>query len=97
MKLDFLQSNSRVCATVIEDGGYVADECEHEYRTVVFWGKMEVIEDMDEKKYGMNVLLQHLEEKESVIKRLLLQSDKVYTNMSILKLDIQEIHGKAGR
>ena len=27
LKLDFLKSNKVVCATVIEDGGYIMDEC----------------------------------------------------------------------
>ena len=45
LKLDFLNQNSLVCATVIEDGGYVPDVCEHVYKSVVFWGTMEVVQD----------------------------------------------------
>lgn len=63
LKLDFIKANSLVCATVIEDGGYVVDECGHNYRIVVFWGKMKIVPDNDEKKHGMKVLLNHLENK----------------------------------
>jgi len=86
-----------VCATVIEDGGYVMDVCEHVYKSVVFWGNMEVVSDMDEKRHGMNVLLQHLEEKESVIKGYMLKSEDSYIKMEVLRLTISQIHGKAGR
>ena len=97
LKLDFLKANSTVCATVIEDGGYILDECGHEYRSVVFWGDMKIVDDLTEKKHGMSVLLSHLEEKESVIKEKLLKSDDYYSKMEVLRLNITQIHGKAGR
>lgn len=97
LKLEFLNQNSLVCATVIEDGGYVMDVCEHVYKSVVFWGNMEVVTDMDEKRHGMNVLLNHLEEKESVIKGYMLKSEDRYSVMDVLRLKITQIHGKAGR
>ncbi len=97
LKLDFLSQNRKVCATVIEDKGYIDDECAHEYKSLVFWGDMEKVQDLDEKKYGMSVLLHHLENKESVIKGKVLKSDDYYSKMEILRLDIKQIHGKAGR
>lgn len=97
LKLDFLRCNKRVCATVIEDGGYVMDECGHEYKSVVMWGDMHIVTDLDEKKHGMEMLLFHLEEKASVQQEKLLKSDGFYSKMEILRLDIDQIHGKAGR
>jgi len=97
LKLDFLNSNKNVCATVIEDGGYIIDECGHEYKSVVFWGEMQKVKDLDEKKHGMSILLKHLESKDSIIKEKLLKSDEFYSKMEILRLDIKQIHGKAGR
>lgn len=97
LKLEFLSKNPLVCATVIEDGGYVKDVCEHVFRTAVFWGNMEVVNDMEEKKHGMSILLNHLEEKESVIKGYILKSEGSYSKMEVLKLTITQIHGKAGR
>ncbi len=97
LKLDFIIKNPQVCATVIEDGGYVVNECGHNYKTVVFWGTMKIISDMDEKKYGITVILNHLENDSEMKKTMLLKSDEYYSKMDILKLDISEIHGKAGR
>ena len=97
LKLDFILANENICATVIEDSGYITDECGHNYRTVVFWGKMSIVEKIDEKKHGMKVLLNHLEDKQTVIADKLLKSDDYYSKMEVLRLDIAQIHGKAGR
>lgn len=97
LKLDFINSNKRVCATVIEDGGYIIDECCHEYKSVVFRGDMQIVNDIGEKKHGMNILLHHLEKKDSIIEEKLIRSYDSYSKMEILRLDIKQIHGKAGR
>lgn len=97
LKLDFLKSNKKVCATVIEDGGYISGECGHEYKSVVFWGNMHLVQDLDEKKHGMSILLHHLEDKDSIIKDKILKSEDYYSKMQILRLEIEQIHGKAGR
>ena len=97
LKLDFINTNPHVCATVIEDGGYVINECGHNYRTVVFWGIIRIVADLDEKKHGMRVLLNHLENQPEIINEKLVKSDDFYSKMEILRLDIIEIHGKAGR
>jgi hypothetical protein len=97
LKLDFIRANPLVCATVIEDGGYAYGECAHNYRTAVFWGSMKIVDDLDEKKHGMHILLEHLEKEPEVIKEKLLKSDAFYSKMAILRLDISQIHGKAGR
>lgn len=95
LKLEFLRANSLVCATVIEDHGYVMDDCSHNYRTVVFWGEMTILEDLAEKKHGMSVLLNHLEEKPTVVQKFQLEADELYHRISMLKLEIKQIHGKA--
>jgi len=97
LKLEFLSNNPSVCAPVIEDGGYVQDVCEHVFKTAVFWGTMEVVSDLEEKKHGMSVLLNHLEEKESVVKGYILKSEASYSKMEVLRLRILQIHAKAGR
>jgi nitroimidazol reductase NimA-like FMN-containing flavoprotein (pyridoxamine 5'-phosphate oxidase superfamily) len=97
LKLDFINTNPQVCATVIDDGGYVANECGHIFKSVVFWGTMKIISDLDEKKYGIAVILDHLENNSEMKKMMLLKADEYYSKMKILQLDITEIHGKAGR
>jgi nitroimidazol reductase NimA-like FMN-containing flavoprotein (pyridoxamine 5'-phosphate oxidase superfamily) len=96
LKLDFINHNPAVCATVIEDRGYKIGDCSQAYRSVVFWGKMHIIDDLDEKKHGISILLNHLEDNPGEIKEKSLKSDDVYKDVGILRLDIAEIIGKQG-
>ena len=97
MKMDFLKANSNVCASIIQDGGYIQDECKHPFKTLIVRGKLTEVESMEEKKHGMQVLLSHLEEKPSVVQHLALEAEGVFSRMAVLKLEIGEIHGKAGQ
>ena len=97
LKLDFLAANPQVCATIIEDGGYVETECAHNFRTVVFWGNMHSVTDLEQKKHGMEVLLRHLESDNNMVAEKLTKSENYYSRMELLKLEITQIHGKAGK
>ena len=96
LKIDFIKENPKVCATVIEDGGYLKGECEHKYASVVFWGNMQVVEDLNEKKHALTTMIDHLEEAPEPVKARLLKNDSVYEGVGILRLDINEITGKKG-
>jgi uncharacterized protein len=97
LKLDFIAENPSVCATVIEDLGYLYNECAHAFRSVVFWGSMSVVESIDEKKHGMSVLMNHLEEDPAPIRARTLKNDRVYDAFTVLKLEISHMTGKEGR
>lgn len=94
LKLDFIKQNPIVCATVIDDRGYIMDECEHRYRSVVFWGEMSILQDLEEKKYGIDVLINHLEKNPEKVRQKSLKSEEDYQKVGILRLDIKEISGK---
>ncbi len=94
LKLDFINRNPQVCATVIEDNGYKTGDCSHTYRSVVFWGKMYEIKELSEKKHAIDVLLNHLEDDPAKYKEKSLKSDDAYQDVGILRLDITEITGK---
>ncbi len=96
LKIDFLNENPKVCATVIVDGGYQTGECEHKYASVVFWGSMYMVEDLEEKKHALVTLINHLEEVPEPVKARLLKNDSVYEGVGVLRLDIGEITGKKG-
>lgn len=96
LKIDFIGENPRVCATVIEDGGYMPGECEHRYASVVFWGDMRVVDGPEEKKHALVTMIDQLEEAPEPVKARLLKNDAVYGNVGILRLDISEITGKKG-
>ena len=97
LKLEFISQNPVVCATVIKDNGYLEDECEHHYRSVVFWGKMYIVKDLEENKHGIDVLLNHLEKNPKPIKARNIKDDSKYDKVGILRLDIEDITGKEGK
>lgn len=97
LKGEFIRSNPNVCATIIEDRGYIMNECAHGFCSVVIWGKMCFVETQEEKKHAMDVLLRHLEDNPDKIKRESLSNDAVYRNLAMLRLDVTEINGKWGR
>jgi nitroimidazol reductase NimA-like FMN-containing flavoprotein (pyridoxamine 5'-phosphate oxidase superfamily) len=95
LKLEFLKENQKVCGTIIEDLGYVNDDCSHKYRSIVFWGDMTIVENLDEKKHAFDIILNHLEDNPSKLKKKFLKSEQSYENTCLLKLDINLITGKA--
>ncbi len=96
-KNDALAADPRVCATIILDGGYVAGECKHRYESVVLTGRMALVDDADEARHGMRILLDHLEdEPDDVWERQALDSEATWRRLRVARLDIDEITGKAG-
>jgi nitroimidazol reductase NimA-like FMN-containing flavoprotein (pyridoxamine 5'-phosphate oxidase superfamily) len=97
LKLDILAVNPDVCATVIEDGGYVANQCAHRYSSVVIRGKMHVVGNPDERVHGLETLAVQLENDVAARKEMIGRiSDEKWRNMTILRLDIKEMTGKSG-
>lgn len=93
LKMDFIKENPHVCGTIIEDNGY-KDGCGQVFRSVVFRGKMTIIEGLEEKKHAFEVLVNHLENDPNYIKNKHLNKENVFVKPGILRLDIQEITGK---
>ena len=52
LKIDFLTANPNVCATIIEDGGYMEGECDHRFRSIVINGKVAFVQEVEEKIHG---------------------------------------------
>lgn len=96
LKLDFVRGNPAVCATIIEDRGYKTGECDHGYRSLVIFGKMFIVEDLADKKNGIDFLLRHLEDNPDPIRERNLKDDGDYAKVGILRLDINSITGKQG-
>jgi nitroimidazol reductase NimA-like FMN-containing flavoprotein (pyridoxamine 5'-phosphate oxidase superfamily) len=97
LKLELIVQNPNVCGTVIQDLGYIHGECAHAYRSVVFWGEMRRVEDLEAKKRAMEILLDHLEDDPDPIRHKHLNEASAYERVGILRLDIGQITGKQGR
>lgn len=89
-KIDFIKSNPYVCGTIIEDNGY-EDGCGQAFRSIVYRGNIRVIKDIEEKKHGFEIIIDHLEKIPGETKKNLLKSDDEYIKPAILRLDITEI------
>jgi nitroimidazol reductase NimA-like FMN-containing flavoprotein (pyridoxamine 5'-phosphate oxidase superfamily) len=96
-KMDFLKKNPNVCATIIQDGGYIQNECGHHYCTVVIRGKMNIVESQEEKKRGIETLIRHLEENPDKMLKKLEDSNPLFEKTAILRLKIENLTCKKGR
>ena len=56
-----------------------------------------MVDDVEEKKHGVSIVLNHLESNPTVIAKRVLQNDQVFEKICVLRMTIEEISGKAGR
>ncbi|MGA2092256.1 MAG: pyridoxamine 5'-phosphate oxidase family protein [Sedimentisphaerales bacterium] len=96
-KIDFIKSNPNACLTIIKDNGYIQKECAHSYRSVVVRGDIELVESEIEKRHGIEIMIEQLENNPEIVKSTLDDKKSTYENMQIIKLKITEIAGKEGR
>ena len=78
----------------MEDRGYLMGKCDHAYRSVILYGTLHRVKELEEKKYGMQVMLNHLEERPDDVKRRLLKDESRYGKVEILRLEISDMTGK---
>jgi uncharacterized protein len=97
LKTEFVQENPSVCATIIQDNGYIQGECAHAYRSVVIRGKIEILSDESEKEKAVDVLIDHLEEQPEIMRAKLQNKSAQYKEMRTWRLIIEEISGKQGK
>jgi uncharacterized protein len=97
LKTEFVQENPCVCATIIQDNGYIQNECAHSYQSVVIRGKVDILTDEKDKAKAVDVLLNHLEEQPDIFRSKLQNKTEQYNKMRTWRLRIEEINGKAGR
>jgi uncharacterized protein len=94
LKIDFIKANPFVCATVIEDGGYLNGECNHRYRSIVLNGRITLAADLEEKRHGLEIMFGQLEKNPDLIRERLLKRENPYDRVTILRLDIESMTGK---
>lgn len=71
-KLAYMAASPRVWGQVIEERSYVTGKCDHAYRSVHFSGEVSLLEDEDEKRAALALMIRQLEpDPEPLLKRLL--------------------------
>lgn len=93
-KLDFIRKNPKACATVIKDNGYLHGDCDHDYESLIIRGEIHIVSDLNEKKHGLQILLNHLEKDPAPIMARNIKNDSSYNAVTILKLTMHSIIGK---
>lgn len=94
-KVDYLRANPTVWGQVLEDRGYLAGQCDHAYRTVQFRGHAEWIEDLEEKRHALTLMIDQLEPDPEPVKRAELTQRKL-EGVGILKVRVETMSGKQG-
>jgi len=93
-KLDFLRANPRIWGQVLEDGGYIAEQCDHRFRSVHFWGAAEIIDGAKEKKAALAFLIERHEQEYRKLKEKLLGDAKL-DDVTVIRIWLDGITGKS--
>jgi len=94
-KVNILRVNPRVCVSVIEDRGYIQEECDHAYRSIIMEGKGSLVTDLSEKRRALRLLVQKLEPRpEEVLARF--ADDDSVRKVGIARISVEAISGKQG-
>src|SRR4030067_2410255 len=90
-KLVYAKSNNKVWGQAVQDYG-VTDECDYAYTSVHFSGKLFMIEDLNEEKHGIEVMVRQLSPNPEA-KLAKIKPEKLATT-SMGRIDINSITGK---
>ena len=94
-KIDWLRANPRTCATVVEDNGVDQASCDHSYRSVVFRGRLEFVDDPEEAAKALRQLVLQLDRENPQLKLDRLKAgDKGFDAVRILRLRHEGLTGK---
>lgn len=95
-KLEMIGKNNYVCFEMDTDHeiytGNKSCEGRVKYSSVVGYGYIFIVQDEDEKRKGLDLLIDHYREEEEHIYDV-----KVFERTSVLRLDIKEMTGKKSR
>ena len=94
-KNDYITKNSNVWGQIMEDGGYIKGECDYKYRTIHFKGNFRFIEELEEKRRALELMIDKYEEEPEPV-RVKFINEKALKNVNIGKIQIEDITGKQG-
>jgi len=95
-KIDILKKNNIIWGQALMDEGYVQGSCDHLYATTQFKGKVTFIEDFEEKKTALQVMIRKLDNKPEEIEKAQL-TEKSISRVAIGKIDIEYMSGKRAK
>jgi len=95
-KIDYLEANPVVWGQVLEDRGYLPGQCDHDYRTVHFKGEAEFVQDPEEKKRALEMMIEKLESDPAPVKEAHI-TESCLAKVCIVKIRVLGMSGKRRR
>ena len=92
-KIDILQNNNVVWGQALLDSGYAQGSCDHLYATAQFRGQIVFIDDFNEKKHALEVMIETLEDDPQKVMEAQL-TEKSILGVQIGRIDIEDMSGK---
>ena len=93
-KIDYLGDNNLVWGQAIDDLGYLKGKCNHAFKTAQFKGKVIFIDDYNEKKNALTIMINQLEDNPEEILEKQLSRESAIKNVTIGRIDIEDLSGK---
>lgn len=95
-KMDILKENNVVWGQALFDVGYIQGKCNHNYATTMFKGTVTFLEDFEEKKSALHLMVYQLEDDpEAYLSKEI--SEKAITNVTVGRIDIEYLSGKKAK
>jgi nitroimidazol reductase NimA-like FMN-containing flavoprotein (pyridoxamine 5'-phosphate oxidase superfamily) len=95
-KADAIRENPGVYGQVLDDRGYLPGECDHAFAAVQFEGRAEFVEDVDEKRRALALLIDHCEPDPGPVKARLLKAAGI-ESVGVVRVAVASWSGKANR
>jgi nitroimidazol reductase NimA-like FMN-containing flavoprotein (pyridoxamine 5'-phosphate oxidase superfamily) len=92
-KVDILRAQSTVWGQALVDKGYVQGFCDHLYVTTHFRGKVTFVENHDEKRHALEVMIYALEDHPQKVLEAQVD-EKSIQDVQIGRIDIEFMSGK---
>ncbi|MCI7304270.1 pyridoxamine 5'-phosphate oxidase family protein [Ihubacter massiliensis] len=94
-RLENLAANSSACLTVTDSVKLMPEKFNTQYRSVIVFGTVQVVEDQKEKRKGITAILKKLSP--DYLKAGEDYINSAFEKLHVLRLDIEKISGKATR
>ncbi len=92
-KIDYLKENNKVYGQILDDLGYCEGRCDHSYRSVQFNGVVSFLDDEEEKREALCLMVEQLEEEpEKVIGRMVEKADM--GGVKVGQIKVENVSGK---
>jgi nitroimidazol reductase NimA-like FMN-containing flavoprotein (pyridoxamine 5'-phosphate oxidase superfamily) len=94
-KIDYIKSNNTVWGQAMLDYGYSEGNCNHQFATTQFKGKVTLLDDLDEKRQALQCMIRQLEKNpEQMIEKAMKIDAERLKGTAFGRIDIEYMSGK---